>query len=121
MNRTVVCVCVGIVLCALIALFPIESASASPAAPVEQVLEQPDGTTFAARQWGDEWANGYDTLEGYAVLQLPSGWWVYAQLSEAGGWFRHGYKRAVHSRKSLRAAGNTEAPAPFVHPNLSTN
>lgn len=84
MNRTVVCVCVGIVLCALIALFPIESASASPAAPVEQVLEQPDGTTFAARQWGDEWANGYDTLEGYAVLQLPSGWWVYAQLSEAG-------------------------------------
>ena len=38
MNRTVVCVCVGIVLCALIALFPIESASASPAAPVEQVF-----------------------------------------------------------------------------------
>ncbi|MBP7031375.1 MAG: M6 family metalloprotease domain-containing protein [Chloroflexi bacterium] len=84
MNRNIICVSVGIFLCALAALASIDVASASPAAPIDQVLEQPDGTGFVARQWGDEWSNGYETLEGYTVLQSSSGWWVYAQLSPSG-------------------------------------
>ena len=35
--------------------------SAAPAAPTEFELTQPDGSTFTARQWGDEWQNGYET------------------------------------------------------------
>ena len=52
---------------------------ASPAAPIEFTLTQPDGkTTFSARQWGDEWNNGKETLEGYSIVQMPDGWWAYA-------------------------------------------
>ena len=51
---------------------------AAPAAPIDVILTQPDGATFTARQWGDEWLNGYETAEGYTVLQDGDGWWVYA-------------------------------------------
>ena len=63
----------------------ISSASASPAAPVEILLTQPDGSHFAARTWGDEWSNGYETLDGYTIQQAsPGGWWVYSRLQPDG-------------------------------------
>jgi len=52
---------------------------AAPAAPIVHELTQPDGSTFVARQWGDEWSNGYETLAGYTILQNLDGWWVYAE------------------------------------------
>ncbi len=52
--------------------------SAAPAAPIDFQLTQPDGSKFTARQWGDEWLNGFETAEGYTILQIESGWWVYA-------------------------------------------
>ena len=55
--------------------------SASPAAPIDLTLTQPDGSTFTARQWGDEWSNGFETIEGYTILQDSDNWWVYAQTS----------------------------------------
>ncbi len=56
-------------------------ASASPAAPGEIRLTQPDGSSFPAQAWGDEWSNGYETLDGYTIQQAsPDGWWVYARL-----------------------------------------
>jgi M6 family metalloprotease-like protein len=54
---------------------------AAPAAPIDITLTQPDGSTFIARQWGDEWSNGFETLEGYTIIQDSANWWVYAQTS----------------------------------------
>jgi M6 family metalloprotease-like protein len=57
---------------------------ASPSAPIEVTLTQPDGTSFTARQWGDEWTNGFETGDGYSILQMDDGWWVYARLQADG-------------------------------------
>jgi M6 family metalloprotease-like protein len=54
-------------------------AYAVPAAPVIHTLNQPDGSSFEARQWGDEWCHGWETLDGYSILfdeDLVS--WTYA-------------------------------------------
>ncbi len=70
----------------ILALLFITHAQASPAAPVDIPLTQPDGTIFTARQWGDEWNNGYESVEGYSILQMEDGWWVYAAAQADGGW-----------------------------------
>jgi M6 family metalloprotease-like protein len=58
---------------------------ASPAAPIEFTLTQPDGkTSFLAHQWGDEWNNGTETFEGFSIVQMADGWWVYAGLQADG-------------------------------------
>jgi M6 family metalloprotease-like protein len=62
----------------------ITSASAAPAAPIDIEIVQPDGSTFIARQWGDEWQNGFETKAGHTILQNSSGWWVYALSDEDG-------------------------------------
>lgn len=58
--------------------------SAAPAAPTEFELAQPDGSTFTARLWGDEWQNGYETDAGYSILLESDGWWVYAAAAKDG-------------------------------------
>jgi M6 family metalloprotease-like protein len=68
----------GVLLALIMAVCLVTFAEAAPAAPIDTVLTQPNGTTFIARQWGDEWQNGYETKEGYTILQLDDGWWVYA-------------------------------------------
>jgi len=47
-------------------------------------LTQPDGTTFSARQWGDEWMNGWETVNGYTIIQNPQSCWNYAVLDISG-------------------------------------
>ncbi len=60
-------------------------AQAAPAAPIVFELTQPDGSTFWAQQWGDEWSNGLETVDGYTILlDETSGYWVYAGLNAAG-------------------------------------
>lgn len=60
-------------------------AEASPAAPGDFTLTQPDGqTTFVARQWGDEWNHGVETIDGYSILQMADGWWAYAEPQTDG-------------------------------------
>lgn len=66
----------------VIAAINIEVVFASPTAPIEQILFQPDDTSLLVRQWGDEWSNGFETLDGYTIVQDEDGWWVYAQLVE---------------------------------------
>lgn len=57
---------------------------ANPAGTV--VLEQPDGSRFAARQFGDEWYHGLETVSGYTVLKdRPSGEWRIAVQRGGGG------------------------------------
>lgn len=66
------------------ALLP-ASAFAGPPNPDPIPLTQPDGTTFLARAWGDEWSNGMETAEGYSiVLDQTNGYWVYAVRSSLG-------------------------------------
>jgi M6 family metalloprotease-like protein len=55
------------------------------AVPVLFELRQPDGSTFRARSWGDEWQNGTETVEGYTILRnAQTGRWVYAERNPAG-------------------------------------
>jgi M6 family metalloprotease-like protein len=60
-------------------------ALAGPAAPVVMPFELPDGTKLYLRLWGNELANGWETLDGFTVLQnLETGFWEYAIRSEDG-------------------------------------
>ena len=60
-------------------------AFAVPAAPTTHALTQPDGWTFDARQWGDEWNHGWETTEGYTILRdEASRYWVYAVRDDTG-------------------------------------
>lgn len=78
-----------LVISALVALLLLAvvntNASAAPAVPIDIILTQPDGTTFTARQWGDEWNNGIETIEGFSILQQEDSWWVYAEMTANGG------------------------------------
>ncbi|HPR34542.1 MAG TPA: M6 family metalloprotease domain-containing protein [Anaerolineaceae bacterium] len=64
----------------LIAGLSFEAVSAAPAAPIEHTLFQPNGSSLTALQWGDEWSNGFETLDGYTIIQDDLGWWVFAQV-----------------------------------------
>ncbi len=71
----------GLFLLCLLSRFamPVEVAEAVPAAPVEHVLSQPDGSEFRARQWGDERVHGWETAEGYTIARdRVTGEWTYA-------------------------------------------
>jgi M6 family metalloprotease-like protein len=59
--------------------------AAAPAAPDLKTLIQPDGTAFAARQWGDEWHHGWETASGHTILfDEARRQWVFAVLSSTG-------------------------------------
>lgn len=63
-----------------------EKAYGVSAFPGIHTLRQPDGLEFKAKLWGDEWVNGWETLEGYTILKdEESGKWVYAQLDPLTG------------------------------------
>lgn len=62
-------------------------------------LTQPDGKTFEARRWGDEWLHGWETKTGHSIIRDHStGYWYYAVGTSAG----------ALAASSLRA--DTEAP-----------
>ena len=75
------CFLAALTACLITGLY-FEAVLAAPAAPVEHTLLQPDGSNFIALQWGDEWSNGFETMDGYTIMQDESGWWVYADLVE---------------------------------------
>ena len=43
------------------------TALAGPVLPEQTVLTQPDGTTIDVAPFGDEWDNGYETLDGFTA------------------------------------------------------
>jgi M6 family metalloprotease-like protein len=59
------------------------AAEATPAGPTPQTLAQPDGTTFSAHLYGDEYVNGYETVAGYTVVRR-AGVWSFADQDAAG-------------------------------------
>ncbi|MBI4848652.1 MAG: M6 family metalloprotease domain-containing protein [Nitrospirae bacterium] len=48
--------------------FTTNESFAVPASPILHTMNQPDGTAFKARQWGDENRHGWETEEGYSIL-----------------------------------------------------
>ncbi len=60
----------------------------SYAVPVDKTpkrLWQPDGTSFLARQWGDERMRGWETTEGFTIVKdKTTGYWHYADTDAAG-------------------------------------
>lgn len=71
---------IGIVIViAILVAVPVPGA-AVPASDDVHVREQPDGTEFEAVQWGNEWYAGWETTDGYTIVQdNSSGWWYYAE------------------------------------------
>ena len=75
-----------LVLFAVLALVWGGEAKAAPAAPVPSELKQPDGETFTARRFGDEWSNGWETPQGYTIVRDPeSRAWEYAVEGPGSG------------------------------------
>jgi M6 family metalloprotease-like protein len=69
----------------VVAVVSAQPASAVPARPVVNEFKQPDGTTFRAQLYGDEWSNGFETLRGYTVVKnRDTGYWDYAVRGPAG-------------------------------------
>jgi M6 family metalloprotease-like protein len=66
------------------ACFLAPTVSAGPVLPLALPLTQPDGTTFPAQPYGDEWDNGYETAAGYTIVQDAAGYWRYATRDGAG-------------------------------------
>ncbi|MCK4938381.1 MAG: M6 family metalloprotease domain-containing protein, partial [Methanosarcinales archaeon] len=62
----------------------IENAAAIPASPYPFTLEQPDGYSFQARQYGDERLHWIETLDGYTIVKEENGWWTYAAKNNEG-------------------------------------
>lgn len=61
-------------------------ALANPAMRYDKTITQPDGTPLELHLWGDEFANGWETADGYTVrFDERTGYWVYAVLDENGG------------------------------------
>lgn len=46
--------------------------------------EQPDGTDFIARSWGDEFFYWMETDNGYRIIESSDGWYYYATLDIYG-------------------------------------
>jgi len=81
MKKTAILI-IGIILCLVLAYFNTELVSAMPASPDEFLINQPDGSSFMARQWGDEWLNGFETVEGFTIIESNDGWWIYATTTD---------------------------------------
>jgi len=84
-------------LVAIVAFLTSAKALAVPACPIPITLTQPDGTSFEATLWGDEWSSGLETADGYTVLQDQiTGYWEYARRSAGGDLEQSGLRPRVH-------------------------
>ncbi|MBI4810735.1 MAG: hypothetical protein HY800_04710, partial [Ignavibacteriales bacterium] len=45
---------------------------------------QPNGVTFIARFWGDEFFSWFETQDGYRIYRAFNGWYYYASLDAIG-------------------------------------
>lgn len=62
------------------------NAYAAPALPIVRQMTQPNGTSFTARQWGNENRHGFETEAGDTILfDEKSRTWVYAVTGVGGG------------------------------------
>jgi len=60
-------------------------ALANPAAQTTRAFTLPDGNVLELRLWGDEYVNGWETLDGFSVIRNEAtGYWEYAERAVAG-------------------------------------
>lgn len=70
----------GLIALGLMAASGMQPAPAVPANPAPLWLQQPDGSRFKARRWGDERQHGFETDSGFTILQDPATQvWTYAR------------------------------------------
>jgi M6 family metalloprotease-like protein len=70
---------------------------------------QPDGRTFEAKQWGDEWLHGWETADGFTiVLNRASGEWRYAMAAADG--------QLVPSERSVARDTPLDSIGPHLRP-----
>jgi len=100
-------------------LLPInETAQAVPALPVLHILKQSDGTTFKARQWGDERMHGWETIEGHTIVfDTAINSWTYAVKDRKGALKSSGLKVVPGNppsalRKHIRPSGQILSKVP---------
>ena len=85
LKRKILTVLIALAGFLFIAALPRVVVHASPAAPITFVITQPDGTSFQAVQWGDEYVNGYETEAGFSIDKDPSsGYWFYLTVQLDG-------------------------------------
>lgn len=68
------------------------SISARPARNGIYTICQPDGTSFQAKIYGDEFYRIKTTAEGQAIIQDEDGWWCYAKFNQSGERNSSGYR-----------------------------
>ena len=88
-------------------------AGAVPANPEQRFdLPQPDGSTVRARPFGDEFTNGFETLDGYTLIEQGD-WWEYARKTADGDLEPTGLRAGVDDPSGLpRGLRDTSEPPP---------
>ncbi len=116
-------------ICALCCL----SAASRPVRSSISTIYQPDGSSFQAKCYGDEFMRVKTTLQGHAIIQDSEGWWCYAIYEPDGGKTNSGihigadapaeiknrsmnipYQQLNANAQELRSAGHSENTLPFM-------
>ncbi len=99
MKRTNISLSILIIVSIIFLMLPLIS-HAMPAAPGIYTMSQPDGSTFDAKQWGDESLHGWETEDGYTIeFDEELDRWTY-MTEEVNG----------RRRRSLKIAGKDSPP-----------
>ena len=109
------------------------SAASRPAYTGTHTIYQPDGSSFQAKCYGDEFMRIKTTVGGHAIVQDPEGWWCYAIYEQDGSKRSSGirigsdaqadvlnrsmnipYQQLNANAQELRSAGHREGTSPFM-------
>jgi len=82
-----------------------------PASTAQHTLQQSDGSSFQAKQWGDEFYHGWETADGYSIIfDKASKNWTYAIYDVDGNLVSSlmivGVDRPLNVTKRIKPKGN---------------
>lgn len=109
------------------------SAASRPVRNSISTIYQPNGSSFQAKCYGDEFMRIKTTLGGHAIVQDPEGWWCYAIYEQDGSKTSSGirigtdataeimnrslnipFSQIKANAQELRSAGHKENALPFM-------
>ena len=100
----------------LLLCFDLGQASAVPAYEKSIQLSQPEGTTFQAHQWGDEWNHGWETIDDYTIIQDDTTKeWFYAELDSQGN-LQKSPSRVSNRLQASSIEGSTDKIKKHIRP-----
>lgn len=76
----------------ILVIFLTVQLNARPVRPEIRTFTQPDGSTFHARCYGDEFLKINTTAQGHAIVRDSEGWWCYAIYENDGSRESSGYR-----------------------------